>query len=169
MTRVPGKKVRKYLLNEYNVRNSVIKYVIAKAYVLACFFSFGVLGGKGLEISDRKLFHNNMAVIPANRKIRIYDFKSGTVDAIVKDTFTKKYFSNELAFRLNSKYDFVLPVKEHGGDWYREDILQGRALARITEEPVYQECLADAAQYIGALAKATLEYTDAPFIFHGTL
>lgn len=161
MTRFPGRKVLKYLLSEYNVRNSLAKYIIAKTYVFACFFSFGLLGGKGLEISDRQLFDNNTAVIPANRKIRIYNFTSGTVDAVVKDTFTTKYFDNELAFRLNNKYDFILPIKEHGDDWYREGILQGQALARISDPGIYEKGEKDALASIGIIAAATLEYTDA--------
>lgn len=161
MTRFPGKKVRKYLLNEYNIRNNPVKYIIAKTYVFSCFFSFGLLGGKGLEISDRTLFDNNTAVIPANRKIRIYNFASGTVDAVIKDSFTNKYFVNELGFRLNNKYDFILPVKEYGDDWYREDILEGQALARISEPDIYEKGEKDALASIGIVATATLEYTDA--------
>lgn len=161
MTRFPDRKVLRYLLNEYNIRGSFIKNIIAKAYVFACFFSFGILGGKRLEINDNSIFRNSMVIIPENRKIRIYDFATGSVDVIVKDTFTKKYFDNELAYRLNAKYDFMLPIKEHGDDWYREDILQGQPLARIFDNKIYEKSTQDALASIGVIAKDTLEYRDA--------
>ena len=161
MTRVPDRKVLEFWLNEYNVRNNRIKYILAKLYVLGCFFSFGLLAEKGLYISDNTVIDRSIAICPANRKIRIYNFGTGYVDAIIKDTFTQKYFDNEVSFRLNNKYDFIPPILEYGDDWYREAILRGQPLARVKNEQLYQKCVNDAVKYIGLIAERTLEYVNA--------
>lgn len=160
MVRMPSKKAFQYMLNEYNVRNNTVKFLLAKAYVVICFFSFGLLAAKGLDVDDKTVFDKSMLVIPANRKIRIFNFATGYVDAIVKDTFTKTYFNNELAFRQDCVYDFVPSIQEHGEDWYREEILGGQALARVTDEALYKKGMADAVCYIGIMAKDTLAYED---------
>lgn len=113
-----------------------------------------------LHINDKSIFSNFMAIIPANRKVRIYNFREGYVDAIVKDTYTHKFFNNELSFRLNNKYDFVLPIMKHGGSWYRERILSGQPLARITNDAMYQKCVEETVKYIGIISEKTLEYVD---------
>lgn len=169
MTRFPSRKIRKYMLQEYNIRNSVIKYLIAKTYVWACFLSCGVMGEKGLSISKKELFHNELVIIPANRKIRIYDFNTGFVDAIIKETFTKKYFENELSFRLNNKYDFVLPILDYGDDWYREKILPGQPLARVINDDLYSRSVEKSLEYVKQLAKDTLKYVNAGEYCEGLL
>lgn len=161
MTRVPDRRIRKYWLNEYNVRNNIPKYIAAKLYVYACFFSFGLLAGKELHICGDQVFDSSIVIIPVNRKIRIYNFGTGCVDAIVKDSFSNKYFNNELTFRLNNKYDFVLPIIAHGNDWYREKILPGQPLARLKSKQLYSKCTNEVVEFIGILANDTLRYVDA--------
>ena len=161
MMRIPNRKVLEFWLNEYNVRNNCIKYILAKLYIIGCFFSFGLLSGKGLYISDKSVINSSIAICPTNRKIRIYNFRTGYVDAIIKDTFTQKYFDNEVSFRLNNKYDFVPPILKYGDDWYREAILPGQPLARVKNERLYQKCVIDAVKYIGIIAKRTLKYVNA--------
>ena len=160
VTRIPSRKLHKFWLNEYNVRNNRFKYIIAKLYVHGCFLSLGLLAAKGLYISDKTVFSRSTALIPGNRKIRIYNFKSGYVDAIIKDTFTHKYFDNELSFKLNNTYDFIPPIIEYGDDWYREAILHGQPLARIKDERLYQKCINDTIKHIGIIAKSTLKYVN---------
>lgn len=161
VTRVPNRKILEFWLNEYNIRNNCTKYILAKLYVLVCFFSFGLFAGKGLYISDKNVFSRSIAIIPSNRKIRIYNFGTGYVDAIIKDTFTKKYFDNEVSFRLNTVYNFVPLILEHGDNWYREKILSGQPLARIKNKRLYKKCVTNVVKYIGIIADSTLEYIDA--------
>ena len=99
-------KIFRYWMNEYNIRNKPIKYLIAKVYVISCFLLKDLLAQKYLEITTKKLFNESIAIIPANRKIRIFDFKNNYVDAIVKDGFTDKFFNNEVNFRKNTHYNF---------------------------------------------------------------
>ncbi len=160
MTKFPNKKILQYLLNEYNVRNNTLKYALAKVYVLCCYFSLGLLASKGLQVSDPTVFTSFDAIIPANRKIRIYNFRENYVDAIIKDTFTDKYFKNELCFRLNHAYDFIPPIITHGANWYREDILSGQPLARITDDALYNQSINDAVDAVGVIAKDTLSLVD---------
>lgn len=161
MTRLPKRKILRYLLNEYNIRDNILKYIIAKLYVVGCFFSFGLLAGKALYISNKEVMDNSIAIIPSNRKIRIYNFQTGFVDAIIKDTFTRKYFDNELSFRLDSVYDFIPPIIEHGDDWYREEILPGQPLARIKDEKLYEKYRNQAVKEIKELSSKYIQYENA--------
>ena len=161
MTRTPSMKILSFLLKHYNIRNKLFKRLLAKLYVLSCFFSYGLLAEKGLLISDKGVINNSIAIMPANRKIRIYYFEEGYVDAVIKNNFTRKYFDNELCFRLNNSYDFVPKIISYGKDWYREEILYGQPLARITDEKLYDKSVNDAAKYMGIIARDSLEYIDA--------
>ncbi|WP_162178262.1 phosphotransferase [Proteiniclasticum ruminis] len=161
MTRLPDIKALRYLLNEYNIRNKPIKNILSKTYVISCFLTVGLLSSKGLCVSDKYIFDNHTVVIPANRKIRVYNFKTGYVDAIVKDTFTKRYFNNEVSFRVNCTYEFVPPIIAYGEDWYREKILPGQPLARLRDEKLYNKCIKDTIGYMGIIAKKTTKYVSA--------
>lgn len=161
MTRLPDIRVLKYLLNEYNIRNKPIKNLIAKFYVLCCYLSFGIFASKSLFISDKSIINNSTVIIPANRKIRIYYFSTGYVDAIIKDTFTNKYFDNELSFRLENAYDFVPKIIDHGENWYREEILPGQPLARVKNDRIYEKCMNEVIIFIGSVAERTLVFVNA--------
>lgn len=160
MTRVPSRDILEYLLNEYNVRNSVLKYTLAKIYVLCCFISKGFLASRSLYISDDSIFSNSDAIIPANRKIRIFNFQEKYVDAIIKDGFTSKFFNNELNFRINHLYGFIPPIQEYGRNWYREEILPGQPLARIKDPILYETSVRQALDGIGQIAQKTCRMVD---------
>lgn len=160
MTRFPSSAILGYLLNEYNVRDNPLKFALAKVYVCCCYFSMGLLASKGLRISDPSVFSSCDAVFPANRKIRIFNFQERYVDAIIKDTFTDKYFNNELSFRLAHNYDFIPPILRHGRNWYREEILPGQPLARIKDPTLYATAMNDAADSVGMIARDTCRLVD---------
>jgi hypothetical protein len=159
-TRFPGKKVIAYSYDEFNVRNNFWKFVLAKIYVTLCMFTGGLFAEKSIIFSDYSLFNGNILISPANRKIRIYDFENGVVDAIIKDSFTKRYFKNEMDFRLNYSYDFVLPIIKHGDNWYREEILPGQPLARIKNQRLYNKCIVETVSCMKKIAEDTLQLVD---------
>lgn len=161
MTRTPSIKILRFLLKQYNIRNKMIKRTLAKLYVLCCCFSAGLLSEKGLEVCPKSIIGDSAAIIPANRKIRIYYFDEGYVDAVIKNGFTRKYFDNELSYRLKNSYAFIPKILDYGEDWYREKILSGQSLARITDERLYQKCVREAAGYMKIIAVGSLEYIDA--------
>lgn len=158
--RFPSNKVIQYSYDEFNVRGSFVKFIAAKLYVFLCMHTGRVFASKELVYSNNSVFHSEILISPANRKIRVYDFSQGIVDAIIKTGFTKKFFNNELCFRLNSSYDFVLPIIEHGETWYRERILSGQPLARIKNQSLYEKCVRDAVNNMKIIAQDTLEHVN---------
>lgn len=153
-------KIFKYWMNEYNIRNKPIKYLVAKIYVISCFLFKDLLAQKYLQISPSGLFHDSIAIIPANRKIRIFDFKNNYVDAIVKDGFTSKFFNNEVDFRLKTQYSFVPKIINHGKNWYREEILKGKPLARIKNNSLYTQSLNKINSYLAQINLDTVQEVD---------
>ena len=159
-TRFPSKKVIAYSYDEFNVSNNFLKFILAKIYVTLCMFTGGLFAEKSIKYSDYSIFNDNILISPANRKIRIYDFENGVVDAIVKNSFTKRYFENELNFRLNHSYDFIIPIIDHGDNWYREKILPGQPLARIKNERLYNKSVIETISYIKKIAEDTIQLVD---------
>lgn len=145
--RYPSREIYKYWMSEYNIRDNYVKYILAKIYVISCFLLKDILAQKYISM-DNAFFDRNIAIIPANRKIRIFNFKDKYVDAIVKYGFTRKYFLNELEFRLSTNYDFVPKILEYGDTWYREKILTGMPLARVKNKKLYDSSINVVKQYL---------------------
>jgi len=161
-TRWPGYETLKFLLSEYNIRNKPIKNLLAKAYVLFCLFTFGLFSQCCVHLTGNIEIERSMLIFPANRKLRIYNFKTGYVDAIVKESFTLKYFQTELSFRLENHFEFVPQIADSGEGWYREVILPGQPLARIREEILYRKCLGDTVKHMNTIIQAgEIKYVDA--------
>lgn len=153
-----SEKAREFYYSEWNIRNSLLKNCAAKLYIFfatrtgRCFsqFRFTMTPEPG-NIRD-------VIIAPNNRSIRIFDYGNNTVGCIIKEGFTEKFFKNQIAFRENYKYDFILPMIDYGNDWFREPIMHGHPLARITDEKVYRKALRDAVDDITVIAKDTLRY-----------
>ncbi len=160
VTRKPSDSVIKYMLAEYNVRTSLIKYILGKIYTVACLYSRGLISSKALVFSGENPMTENILVLPCNRKIRIIDFENQHIDSIIKAGFTRKYFANELSFRKESPYPFVPPVLLHGENWYREPLLQGQPLARVTDSRQYDLSVNMAIEHIGVIGRDTLNFID---------
>jgi len=160
VTRTPSRKVLKYVFSEFNVRNNWPKFILGKLYTSICLLSFGLMATKTLRFHKRSPVGDNILIWPCNRKIRIFDFKNMIVDSIVKEGFTKKYFNSELAFRLNSSYEFIPPILKHGENWYRESILSGQPLARIFDKNQYKKSCDDAIIYMKTIIEETITYVD---------
>ena len=159
-SRFPGNKVIAYLYNEFNIRNNYLKFFMAKIYVTLCMYTGGLFADKSIKCSNYSVFNRNILIRPENRKKRIYDFENCIVDAIAKYSFTKKYFKNEISFRLNYGYHFILPIIESGDNWYREKILPGQPLARIKNIKLYNKCINQTVLFIKQIAEETLQFVD---------
>jgi len=160
VTRRPSSLVIKYLLAEFNVRTSIIKFILGKIYTFACLYSGGVLSSKALVFSGHNPMTDSILVLPCNRKIRIIDFDNQHIDSIIKEGFTRKYFVNELSFRQKSKYPFVPSILLHGENWYREPLLKGQPLARVTDSRQYALSSKMAIDHIGLISRDTLNFVD---------
>ena len=152
--------LRKFLLAEYNVRGSVVKFLAGKAAALLV-GTFPQVGKLKDVYLTRGVLGKNTFISPQNRSIRFFDYDAMTVDCIIKNGFTSKYFANQLAFRKQYCYDFMLPLLDSGDKWFREPILTGHPLARVTDETQYQKAMDDALAGIRQLAADTMEYENA--------
>lgn len=159
---------RAYLKAEYNVRNSLWKYVAGKLLVHYLMCTKMAFSPRGIFITKGAVGKNEI-ISPQNRSIRIYDYDKLHVDCIIKQGFTEKYFNNQIAFRKKYKYDFMVPLIDSGEGWFREPILNGHPLARVTGKGKYQKGLDTAVLYIQRLAKDTLEYTPSQEYIQGLL
>lgn len=151
------KGARKYLNAELNIRSSLWKYIAGKMMVQYLMMTKSTYSPGSVYLTKDALGKNEL-ISAQNRSVRIYDFDKSTVDCIIKQGFTNRYFNNQIAFRKQYKYDFMVPLIESGDGWFREPILKGHPLARVTGKNKYQKGIDTAVHDIQILAKDTLEY-----------
>ncbi|MBO5837433.1 MAG: phosphotransferase [Oscillospiraceae bacterium] len=160
--------LRKFMLAEFNVRGSKLKFLVGKAAALIM-STFPQVGKQQNAYLVGGTLGKNTFISPQNRSIRFFDYDAMTVDCIIKSGFTSKYFVNQLAFRKQYRYDFVLPLLEHGDRWFREIILTGHPLARVTNETQYQKSMQETIICIGQLAADTIAYEESSGYAQGLL
>ncbi len=148
--------LRTFLLSEYNIRGNIIKYCMGKAVVLVI-SRFPQIGEIRNCYIDDNILGENTFIYPQNRSIRFFDYDSMTVDCIIKQGFTETFFQNQMNFRSNTDYDFLVPVLKKGKIWFREPILLGHPLARITDERIYNNSIEKAIRNIRRLAEDTYQ------------
>ena len=151
--------VRKFLLTEYNIRGSRIKFLAGKA-IAWLVGSFPQLGKVRNAYITAGALGKHTFISPQNRSVRFFDYDTMTVDCIIKSGFTSKYFANQLAFRKKYHYDFMLPLLDNGDKWFREPVLTGHPLARVTNEALYQKSMSNALAGIAQLAEDTITYEE---------
>ncbi len=132
VTAKPSQRVTKYLLCEYSVRGSKMKQLAVRGYVLGCMKTFGLLSAKKCHVQAK--VSPDVLIYPCNKKYRIFDFDKKTVDVIAKYGFDDSDLQHEIAFRKRSNLpDFVPGFVDCSEKGYREAIIDGRPLARISE------------------------------------
>jgi len=155
--RFPSWKVAKDIYNQFNVQGNLKRKLFAWGYITLCFLTGGLMASRTLYVSEKEWCKRDRYILPCNRKIRIFDYGKGYVDAILKVGFSDTYFKNELKYRAKPEYSFIPPFLEYGDRWYREAILTGRALVRISE-PAYTEAVEKTKKEIRLLYNDTLHH-----------
>lgn len=155
------KEAQAFFYSEWNVRGSKLKNLAAKAYVFAMLHTGRLFSSYRFRLTPPETAERDLVIAPNNRSIRFFNYRTGTVGCMIKAGFTKKFFQNQLQFRLNHSYDFLLPLERWGETWFTEPIMKGHPLARVTDEALYQKGIADAFAAIKTLADDTLQTVDA--------
>ena len=154
-------EARSFFYSEWNVRNSMVKYLAAKAGVMFLTRSGKAFSKFRFHMTPSEIVTKDLVIAPNNRSIRFFDYESNTVGCMIKVGFTSKYFQNQLEFRKQHSYPFMLPMLRWGEDWFVEPILKGHPLARVTRESLYQKGIADALSAIRQLAEDSWAQADA--------
>lgn len=153
-----SKRAREFYYSEWNIRKSFLKNCAAKAYV----FLMTRTGHKFSQYKFKMLPEPDsiydLIIAPNNRSIRIFDYGKGVVGCIIKEGFTDKFFNNQIDFRKNYHYDFILPMICYEKNWFQEPIMHGHPLARISNKKLYDRAIKDSLKDICILAKDTLQY-----------
>lgn len=157
----PNKKIRDYIYKSYNIRNNIFKNIAAKIFVFISTHTNGMFTlPRKLYVSPGDIVDENIVFSYLNRSIRIFNFKNDTTVSIQKNSFTLKYFDNQLAFRLKYRYDFIPSILDSGERWFEECILDGRSLARETNLFFYEQGLNKALMQMRKIQEATLQTVD---------
>ncbi len=140
ISRIPSWDVMKHIYADFNVQGNILRKCIAWSYITLCWSTFGLLGSRTLYVSDKKLLNRNISIMPCNRKIRIFEFKKGYVDAILKDGYPDNFFKKEIEARTELAYSFIPGIERMGERWYREKVLEGYGLVRVSKDRYERYC-----------------------------
>lgn len=160
LSRFPSWKVAKDIYGQFSVQGNLIKKLVAWVYITICFLTGGMLSCCSMKVSDLSVLNRNLYIMPCNRKIRIFDYKHGYVDAILKVGFNDLCFQNELKFRVNLKYFFIPGLMNSGKGWYREQIMKGLGLVRVPE-PEYSLAVEQVKKDLEQLYSNTINFVPA--------
>lgn len=155
-----SQKAREFYYSEWNIRKSLVKNCFAKAYVFFMTRTKSEFSQFRFTLMPEPDNISDLIIAPNNRSIRIFDYKNDIVGCIIKEGFTDKFFRNQITFRENYCYDFILPMISYGNDWFQEPIMHGHPLARITNERLYQNSINVAINDLRLLAKDSLQYNN---------
>lgn len=135
VTKKNSEEVRKYIFKEFSNNPNLLKRFAIYFYTRLLLKSKGRFSDKCISIKPKIEDENSLLIFPGNKKIKIFNFKENYIDNIVKESFIDYCFNKELNFRLNNtKYNFVLTVEKHSNRWYREKIIDGVSLPRISDK-----------------------------------
>ena len=128
-------EVRKYIFKEFSNNPNLLKRFAIYFYTRLLLKSRGIFSDKCISIEPKIKNENSLLIFPGNKKIKIFNFKENYIDNIVKESFIDYCFNRELDFRKsNTKYDFVLGIERYSNRWYREKIIDGVSLPRISDK-----------------------------------
>lgn len=150
-----SKSARAFFYSEWNPRGSRLKNIAVRCYVFAMLHTGSLFSQYRFLVQPEDASLKDTVIAPNNRSIRFFDYRNGTVGCMTKDGFSDKYFQNQLQFRLNYHYPFMLPLQKWGDSWFVEPILKGHPLARVTDDEAYQKGISDALTDIRLLAADT--------------
>lgn len=157
----PPRLPRKYLYRSYNIRGNVVKNIAAKAFVFLSTHSRSLFTmSRKLYVYPADMVKRDTMICYLNRSIRIFDFEEGKTVSIQKESFTSKFFQNQLQFRKGHNYDYIPPITAYGENWFEENILKGKSLARETDKDKFTAGEHHALSSILELAKETCELSD---------
>lgn len=130
-----SEEARKYIYKEFSNNSNLLKRFTIYFYTRLLLNSQGKLSNKCISIEPKIKDENLLLIFPGNKKIKVFNFKENYIDNIVKDSFNDYSFKRELDFRLNNdKYDFVLGIEKYSNRLYREKIIDGVSLPRISNK-----------------------------------
>lgn len=157
----PNRLVRDYIYKYYNIRNNIIKKIAAKIFVFLSMHSNGLFTlPQKLYIYPGSLVGDAVVISYLNRSVRIFNFESNITYSIKKQTFTSKYFDNQVGFRLKYKFNFIPPITSYGTDWFEEDILDGKSLARESDDTLYNRGLSEALRDMTVIQKESFQLVE---------
>lgn len=160
MARVPSANVLRDIYSQFNVQGNIVRKLVAWSYITLCVLTFGLIGSRSLRIGNKAFCDRMVYFMPCNRKIRIFNYREGHVDAILKVGFSDNNFKNELRYRQEPKYRFIPSLTKSGERWYREKIIKGTGLVRLPE-PIYSEKVDEIKTMLSPYYKDHLRQVDA--------
>lgn len=129
--------LKEFLQSEYNIRGSLVKFIIGKIGVFVALHFYWCFP-HSLFFIDKDVKNDKFFISPCNRTIRFYYYEKDYVDVVVKSGYKSDFIEKQIEFRKNTDLPFVPKIIDSGNNWYRESIMHGHALARVRDEELFQ-------------------------------
>jgi thiamine kinase-like enzyme len=144
ISKYPDNSVKRFIYREFDIDANILKKNLAKFYTKLLLNSNSIFAEKRINIKPALDEINSILIFPCNRKIRIFYFNKGYVDIILKNGFSDYFLNREIKFRQeHSELPFIIHITKTFVNGYRENIIKGRALARISDKKVFNKIMSD--------------------------
>ncbi len=127
----PCREIKAQIKREYRITYSLPRKIIMNLYLAAVFALPKFLCEKKLVFSEG-IVKCDMFIEPGNKKIKIVDYRSRTIENIVKTGFGSGWIRKEISIR-NSGIEYLVPLRETKNG-YIEYIHCGYSFPRLTEK-----------------------------------
>jgi hypothetical protein len=168
VTANPSQEVKSFLYKEFSIySNNILLKKLVSFYVALLLNTKGLLSSKSIAITPKIEGLGSLLIYPGNRRVRVFHFDKGFVDVILKDGFPPYFFEKEIEFRKKYlNFPFILPIVKHNTIWFREPIINGVSLARISNKKLREYIFSKIFLYLELLQekfilyKKTIEYVE---------
>lgn len=158
----PNREIRQYIYKSYNIRKNPLKNLVVKLFVFISTHTRSLFTlPYRLYLYPAYIISDSIVFSYLNRSIRIFDFKQNITISIKKDTFTSKFFDNQLEFRLKYPFEFVPKILDYRETWFEEPILDGCCLARETDNDAFNRGIENALNQMTVLQLTSCKYVHA--------
>lgn len=125
----PCRQIKQQVNREYRITYSLPRKIVMNLYIAGVFAIPRLLCEKKLVFAPG-IVNREMFIEPGNKKIKIIDYRSRTIENVVKSGFSKSWIRNEITIR-NTRSEYLIPLKETK-DGYTEQIHCGYSFPRLT-------------------------------------
>lgn len=105
----PCKSIFKQIKREYRITHSLFRRMIMDVYIACIFSAPNLFCEKKLEFPSG-IVHNDMFIEPGNKKIKIINYNTKTINNIIKEGFKSNWIEKEIEFRTENKKDYIIPL-----------------------------------------------------------
>lgn len=120
-----------FIKRDNRITYSLPRKIIMSSYIYLAFKLPRIFTDKYIVINKPADSFKDILIYPGNKKIKVVNFNTNTVDNILKIGFDCTWFNKEIEIRENPRWGFIPSLKKVKPNVYRERFFKGYAFTRV--------------------------------------